>query len=225
MIKKIAFFVFLLVSILDIIGIIFKVDSLVFIFKPLILLSLLFLYSNSVLLRDKWYSTALVFSFFGDSFLLYSGDFSFKIGLGSFLIAHILFIGVVLKRINKTSILRVFASIIPFLIVLLLLLLILKDSLGQLFIPVLIYGITISTFGVVSLIDYLNTKSKKSLLMLIGAIIFIISDSVLAINKFHISAFVFEIIVMTTYITAQYVIYRSMILETADEIKLKSITN
>jgi uncharacterized membrane protein YhhN len=224
MIKKIAFFVFLLVSILDIIGIIFKVDSLVFIFKPLILLSLLFLYSNSVLLRDKWYSTALVFSFFGDSFLLYSGDFSFKIGLGSFLIAHILFIGVVLKRINKTSILRVFASIIPFLIVLLLLL-ILKDSLGQLFIPVLIYGITISTFGVVSLIDYLNTKSKKSLLMLIGAIIFIISDSVLAINKFHISAFVFEIIVMTTYITAQYVIYRSMILETTDEIKLKSITN
>ena len=65
MVKKIALFVFLLVSILDIIGIIFKIDSLTFIFKPFILLALLFLYSQSVEFRNKWYAMALIFSFFG----------------------------------------------------------------------------------------------------------------------------------------------------------------
>ena len=61
MIKKIAFLVFVLVSILDIVGIIFKVPDLIFIFKPFILLSLLFLYSSSVFVINKWYLLALIF--------------------------------------------------------------------------------------------------------------------------------------------------------------------
>ena len=80
--------------------------------------------------------------------------------------------------------------------------------------PVIIYGLTISTFGAVSLLDFLNTKSKRSLLMLLGAIVFMISDSLLAINKFYYPTHIFEIFVMITYVLAQYLIYRSMILET-----------
>lgn len=217
MVKKIALFVFILISILDIIGIIFKIDSLIFIFKPFILLSLLFLYSHSVENRNKWYVMALIFSFFGDVVLLYSGDTVFKFGLGSFLIAHLLFITVVVKRIKKTSLLNSLIAIISFSIVLFLLLFLLKDSLNDLFAPVLIYGITICLFGVVSLIDFLNTRNKKSLFMLIGAIIFILSDSVLAINKFYHAALIFQIAVMVTYVSAQYLIYCSMVLEEKKE--------
>ena len=64
MVKKIALFAFVIVSVLDIVGIIFKIDSLTFIFKPFILLALLFLYSQSVEFRNKWYAMALIFSFF-----------------------------------------------------------------------------------------------------------------------------------------------------------------
>jgi len=81
-------------------------------------------------------------------------------------------------------------------------------------IPVIIYGLTICTFGTVSLINYLSTKSRKSLLMLIGSIIFITSDSVLAINKFYNSSHLFEVIIMITYILAQYLIFRSMVYRT-----------
>ena len=77
--------------------------------------------------------------------------------------------------------------------------------------PVVIYGLTISTFGIVSLIDFLNTKSKMSMLMLFGAIIFMISDSLLAINKFYNPAHLHEVIIMATYIFAQYLIFRSML--------------
>lgn len=214
MIKKFALYIFILVSILDIIGIVFKIDSLVFIFKPFILLSLLFLYAHSVINKNKWYVIALIFSFFGDVFLLYSGDILFKFGLSSFLIAHLLFIAIVIKRIDKRKFSTILTAIIPFSIVLFLLLFLLKDYLNELFIPVLIYGITICVFGVVSLIDFLNTKSKKSLIMLIGAIVFISSDAILAINKFYNTVLILQIVVMVTYISAQYLIYRSMILIT-----------
>ncbi|MEX1382977.1 lysoplasmalogenase [Lutibacter sp.] len=217
MIKKIAFFVFLLVSVLDIIGIIFKIDSLTFIFKPFILLALLFLYSQSVESRNKWYVMALIFSFFGDVFLLYSGENVFKFGLGFFLIAHLLFIIIVVKRIKKVSILNSFIPIISFGIVLSLLLFLLKDTLRDLLIPVVIYGVVISIFGIVSLIDFLNTKSKKSLLMLLGAIVFIVSDYILAINKFYYEALIFQVAVMVTYISAQYLIYCSMVLDEKKE--------
>ena len=94
-----------------------------------------------------------------------------------------------------------------------LLLFLLKDSLNDLFIPVLIYGVVICTFGVVSLLDFLNTKSKKSLLMFFGALVFIVSDAVLAINKFYYAALVLQVAVMVTYISAQYLIYTSMVLD------------
>ena len=217
MVKKIALFVFLIVSILDIIGIIFKIDSLTFIFKPFILLALLFLYSQSVEFRNKWYAMALIFCFFGDVFLLYSGENVFKFGLGFFLIAHLIFITIVAKRIEKISFLNGFISIISFSIVLFLLLFLLKDSLNDLFIPVLIYGVVICTFGVVSLLDFLNTKSKKSLLMFLGAIVFIVSDAILAINKFYNAALALQVAVMVTYISAQYLIYSSMILDKKKE--------
>jgi len=87
------------------------------------------------------------------------------------------------------------------------------NSLGELLIPVIIYGLTISVFGTVAFIDYLNSKSQKSLWMLAGAIVFVLSDSVLAINKFYTQKLLFEVIVMSTYILAQFLIYRSMILE------------
>ncbi len=212
MVRKIALYVFLLVSIFDVVGIIFKIDTLVLIFKPLILLSLLFLYAHSVEEKNKWYVMALIFSFFGDVFLLYAGDTFFKFGLSSFLIAHLLFIVIVVRQLKKISFLNSFIAIILFGFILFTLLYMLKDSLNNLFIPVAIYGLAICVFGVVSFIKFLNARSKKALLMLIGAIVFVASDAILAINKFYYSALVFQITVMVTYITAQFFIYKSMVL-------------
>lgn len=213
MVKKIALFAFILVSVLDLIGIIFNIESLLYVFKPFILLALLFLYTRSVFETNKWYTTALIFSFFGDVFLMYSGQLPFKIGLISFLIAHILFIKIVIHRIKKVSFLNILIAVIPFGIFLSLLIFTLKNSLGELLVPVLIYGFTISMFGVVSLINYVETKSNKSIWMLIGAIVFMISDALLTINKFYNPAHILEVIVMGTYVLAQYFIYKSMVVK------------
>ena len=211
---KIAFFVFVLAATLDIIGIIFSIPMLVYIFKPLIIFSLLFLYVFSLPKRIKWYVIALEFSFFGDVLLLFSGELFFMGGLVSFLMAHLLFIKIVISRVKKVNFLKALFSAIPFLAVFGLLIFTLKDSLHEMLWPVIIYGLTIATFGAVSLFDFLNTKSKKSFLMLLGAIVFMISDSLLAINKFYNPAHILEVFVMVTYVLAQYLIFRSMILDT-----------
>jgi len=214
---KVALLVFILVAILDVIGIILKIQALIYVFKPLILLSLLVLYVVSVRSINKWYVLALIFSFFGDVFLIFTGEFYFIIGLISFLIAHLLFIKIVINSIKKTSLSKIVLSIIPFLIVFSLLLFVLKESLGEMLIPVIIYGLTISSFGAVSLINYVGSKSAKALLMLLGSIVFIISDSVLAINKFYLEAHIFKVIIMITYVLAQYFIYKSMVLSLKDK--------
>jgi uncharacterized membrane protein YhhN len=202
---------FFIASSLDIIGIIFSIPILVYIFKPLIIFSLIFLYTFSLPKRLKWYTIALEFSFFGDVLLLFSGEYFFMAGLISFLMAHILFIKIIVNRIKEVHFSKIIVSAIPFLAVFSLLIFTLKDSLHEMLWPVVIYGLTISTFGIVSLIDFLNTKSKMSMLMLFGAIIFMISDSLLAINKFYNPAHLHEVIIMATYIFAQYLIFRSML--------------
>ncbi|MDP3312015.1 lysoplasmalogenase [Lutibacter sp.] len=209
--QKIALALFIIVAAVDIIGIMFKIPSLVIVFKPLILLSLVTLYLVSVSEINKIYVLALIFSFLGDVFLMFNGELYFTIGLVSFLIAHLFFIKIVSNRLHKTSVLNIIFSVLPFLILLLFLLFFLKNYLDEMLIPVLIYGITISTFGVVSMLDYLNTKSNKSLLMFVGAIIFISSDSILAINKFYSSTAIFAVLIMLTYIVAQFLIYKSEI--------------
>lgn len=209
---KIAFLFFVFVSLLDIVGIIFKIPMLVYIFKPLIIFSLIFLYVFSLPKRLKWYVIALELSFFGDVLLLFEGELFFIFGLISFLFAHLLFIKIVIDRIEKITLKSVLVPSFPFLVVFGLLIFTLKDSLNELLIPVIIYGMVISIFGAVALIDFLKTKSKLSLLMLIGAVIFIISDATLAINKFYSPSHFFEILVMTTYVLAQYFIFRSMVL-------------
>jgi len=154
---------------------------------------------------------ALELSFFGDVLLLFTGKLFFIAGLVFFLLAHVLFIKIVISRIKESNLLKVIFSAIPFLIVFAFLIFTLKNSLQEMLLPVIIYGLTISTFGTVSLIDFLNKKSKKSMLMLFGAIFFMISDSLLAINKFYNPAHVLEVVVMVTYVLAQYLIFKSMV--------------
>ena len=154
---------------------------------------------------------ALIFSFMGDVFLMFEGELYFIVGLVSFLIAHLFFIKIVFGRLQKSTISKILVSIFPFLTLFLFLIFFLKDTLNELLIPVIIYGFTISIFGVVAMLDYVNTKTTQSFLMFVGALIFISSDSILAINKFYNTTQIFAVLIMITYIVAQYLIYRSMV--------------
>ncbi|MDX5583542.1 MAG: lysoplasmalogenase [Aureibaculum sp.] len=200
---------FFVVAISDVIGIIFNIAWLQIVSKPLIILTLFVLYYFSAEKRNNWYLLALFFSFLGDVFLLDKTGY-FLLGIGSFLITQILFIKVIISQLRKVRVHHIIITLLPFVVYFTVLISTIKENLTGFFIPVVIYGITISFFGMVSLLNYFINKSKKSVVLLIGAVLFIASDSMIALNKFHEPRIIYPVAIMITYIFAQYLIYRFM---------------
>jgi len=102
-------------------------------------------------------------------------------------------------------------AILPFSIFFIGLISILKDGLGDFLIPVIIYGVAISIFGFVSLLNNLLKKDRASLLLLSGAVLFILSDSMIALHKFYEAQPIYPAVIMITYIVAQFLIFRYMV--------------
>ncbi len=80
---------------------------------------------------------------------------------------------------------------------------ILWPKLDDMRIPVLIYGITISTMLSAALWQYQKLENKTALYFIIGATLFVTSDSLLALNMFKENFSTAGILIMSTYILAQ----------------------
>ena len=200
---------FFVVAISDVIGIISNITWLQIVSKPLIILTLIVLYYFSTEQRNNWYLLALFFSFLGDVFLLDKNGY-FLLGIGSFLITQILFIKLIISQLRKVRVHHIIITLLPFVVYFTVLISTIKENLTEFLIPIVIYGITISFFGMVSLLNYFINRSKRSAVLLIGALLFIASDSMIALNKFHEPRIIYSVAIMITYIFAQYFIYRFM---------------
>jgi uncharacterized membrane protein YhhN len=153
--------------------------------------------------------SGLFFSWAGDVTLEFSNNnvSMFLIGLVCFLIAHIMYFTVFLLTPGKNSIItkRIWL-LIPVIIYGLLLVFYLYSDLAEMRLPVIFYAAVILTMlsGALNRIEKVNRKSYY--LVLAGAVLFVISDSSIAINKFSHQFESSGIIVMSTYIVAQYLI-------------------
>ena len=208
----IASILFIIISIIDIYAVIAENQLLEIIFKPLLMTCLAVVYLVSVKKPNFWFISALFFSFWGDVFLLFKEEF-FVFGLASFLAAHILFIKITSAFIKKPALSKVIISAIPFVVFLFSLLYLIKSNLGEMMIPVIVYGITISSFGAVAFLNYITNKSIENGWLFLGTIIFIASDSLIAINRFYEPNAMYGVVIMTTYIVAQYLICKAMIVK------------
>lgn len=152
---------------------------------------------------------ALFFSFCGDVFLMYPGELFFMLGLGSFLIAHVLYIRLFSFESTKNWIYRaifiipVFAFVYHF---------ILPSVPENLKLPVGFYVLVITTMGIKAS-ERTQVSSRSYWLVLLGAISFLISDSVLAFNKFTHPINYQAFWVMSTYCLAQFLIAEGYIVE------------
>lgn len=148
---------------------------------------------------DLFFVLGLIFSFLGDFFLLLKSGF--LLGLGSFLLAHIFYI----ISFKKRSLSRVSVGVIVVLLLYLVLLIsFLFPHLKEMKIPVIIYGIIISTML------YFSIKTQEKLLI-VGALFFVISDSVLSVNLFVSSSLLLNLLVMITYILAQVLLVKGIL--------------
>ncbi|MFH6996819.1 lysoplasmalogenase [Flavobacterium sp. FlaQc-57] len=155
--------------------------------------------------------TALLFSWIGDVILLFAdiGEIYFILGLVAFLISHITYCVLFNKQITgEIQINKVFFGIGSLLIAFYLIgmVLFLMPNLGDLKIPVTVYAAVISTMLLFAFNGYLIWTKPASLYVFLGAIVFVISDSILAFNKFHAQIEKSSFFIMLTYLVAQYLI-------------------
>jgi uncharacterized membrane protein YhhN len=151
----------------------------------------------------------LIFSWAGDVILEFSKvkPNLFVEGLLCFLLAHIMYFTVFITTPGKNSILsdRVW-FLIPVMIFGTGLVAYLYGDLAEMKLPVIIYAIVILTMlsGAINRSEKVNQRSYW--LVLAGAVLFVISDSSIAVNKFSLPFESSGIVIMSTYIIAQYLI-------------------
>ncbi|TDO83252.1 putative membrane protein YhhN [Flavobacterium chryseum] len=154
---------------------------------------------------------ALLFSWIGDIILLFADidEIYFILGLVSFLISHIMYCVVFSKQIKAETKTNKFLFAIGSLVIMLYLvgiLSVLYPSLGDLKIPVMVYATVISTMLLFAFNGFLVWKKSGSKLVFIGAIVFVVSDTILAINKFYSPIEKSAFFIMLTYLVAQYLL-------------------
>jgi uncharacterized membrane protein YhhN len=200
---------FLIVLAGDIAGVQLENNLLQTIFKPLIIPVLIGHFASQVKNITaglaKWIVLALLFSLGGDVLLMFQSqqDIFFLLGLSSFLIAHIFYI----IFFHKVRVQEQVKSNVAFLAIVLVyyvgLITLLSPHLGDMKLPVRIYGIIISFMFMLAMHMLFIKNKQAGKWMMIGALLFVISDSVLAINKFYQSFELAGAIIMLTYGLAQ----------------------
>ena len=193
----------------DLLSVFYKWNEVRYFSKPLITI-LLFIYciekAKAKIKSISFLLIALIFSLAGDFFLLFDAinPSLFIFGLISFLIAHVFYILLFLKikKTNRPSQKPYWWLILLVSMYTVSLFLLLYNSLGSLKIPVLIYASVLSMMFLSSAHAFdINKISGK--LCIAGAALFVMSDSLLAINKFYFPFSSAGLLVMLTYSFAQ----------------------
>ncbi len=206
----IASIVFLLLAITDVYAVITQNKSLEMIFKPLLMTTLVVVYLVSVKKPDFWLISALFFSFWGDVFLLDKANY-FVFGLASFLLAHVMYIKMTTQFLTNKAVSKIVLAAISFVLLFTGLLFLIFDNLGEMLVPVIVYGITIATFGASTLLNYQQEKSTANTWLLLGALLFIASDSLIALNNFYQPKHLFDVSIIILYVVSQYLIVKAMV--------------
>ncbi len=190
-------------------------QQLVFISKPLLMLTLAayFYLSTPASNFRRWILFGIIFALFGDVFLMLNGRHGaeasplFMYGLGSFLLTH-LFYTIAFRNYKRPQkgLLQVRPIwLLPFVIYFILFWMNMRGYIGSdLLIPVIIYSSVIVLMAMAG--TNLSNKIPKSAanLILIGIFLFVFSDTCIAINKFtSIQIPKVGIVIMLTYILGQ----------------------
>ncbi|GAA4396779.1 hypothetical protein GCM10023187_05300 [Nibrella viscosa] len=218
--------VYALLTSLEIVGETLPVKLLHYGCKPLLMLSLLvYLYTSrpkeGMTRSLRWIVAGLFFALAGDVFLMIREVDLFAPGLASFLLMQLCYIAAFRISIREggkvLSLRQVVSKALPFVIYLAVFLYFLYTPLmrnpatASLWVPVVVYVLCISSMGILATLRRGSVPAASYRRVLAGALLFMLSDSLIAINKFMVPVPAGALLVMSTYAAAQYGIVTGML--------------
>ena len=215
--------VFIIIVLGDLVGEYLQLPAIDHVFKPLIMLWIgvyFCVYSRGI---DKsvvrMALSAFIASWIGDLFLMFGSQFIyFVLGIASFLTAQIFYVFLFLRTINlsgKKSFLKkkpvwLLAYIVYGIVVYILLF---PNLDGVLKLAVLIYVLAILSMSSMALNRLGNGHPISFTLVFAGSLFFVASDTMIAINRFLVAIPYEGLLIMGTYIGAQYLIMRGLLMQ------------
>lgn len=187
-----------------------KIRIQLLLFKPLTLILIILIATIFPSIETKYkifIVTGLLFSLLGDTFLIFPEQ-HFKKGLIAFLIGHICYI---IAFMIPTGFHFTFWIFFPIVIVGVLYLRYIIPYTGKMKIPIILYILIILIMVWTAAERFHSYPTLRAVLPAIGAVLFMGSDAVLTLNKFRKPFFNAELIILTTYFTAQWFLAVSVI--------------
>lgn len=196
----------------------FNLEYARYVLKPSFMI-LLFVYHVLNAKGDRSYFSRMMrvgflFSLLGDVALMFDEKWPifFIVGLGAFLIGHVgyalAFINSIRLAPGQVSTQSWLGSIIPFTLFSGVFFMMMKDDIvaqdPNLLIPVFAYTVVITLMGITASLRNGLTGTKDFTWILIGGVLFIISDVVIAVNKFMVDFAHDSVLNMSLYLTGQY---------------------
>lgn len=224
MLLKILFAVFVFELIGEMVFIFFEIPIFIFLFKPLLMPLLAFWYLKNTDKPLKPLLYALGFSWGGDvalMFLPYNENF-FLAGLASFLVAHLLYIYIFLKFVDRSKKLilkRRPHLVLPFVLFGLSLLAFLAREAHPDFpamkIPIIVYASVIMLMVISAIARFERVTQNSFAWVLIGALLFMFSDTIIALNNFSLLfedyKYAAKILIMSLYVLGQFYIVKGVL--------------
>lgn len=215
--------VFIVIVAGDLIGEYLQLPAIDHIFKPLIMLWIggyFYLHSKEI---DKTVVrmalSAFLASWAGDLFMMFAGEFIyFVLGIASFLTAQVFYIFLFLRTINLSG-KKSFLKKKPFWLIIYMIygitvyILLFPHLDGVLKLAVLIYVLAILSMSSMALNRFGNGHPRSFTLIFTGSLFFVASDTMIAINRFLVPIPYEGLLIMTTYIVAQYLIMRGLLMQ------------
>ena len=220
---NIAAYIYIIVSLLEIVAEYMGNDTLRFATKPLLMPLLIWFYaqalSGAVNKMHRLMLIAFVFSWVGDVALMFVGvnpNF-FLVGLVGFLITHLFYAVAFTHVVDKNAVPILKQKIwiaIPLAIYFAGLIAVVFPAVeAAMKIPVAVYSTVIATMVLFAINRYGRVSSSSFGLVMGGAFLFMFSDSLIAVNKFLYQGTLSYagVLIMLLYIAGQYLIAKGML--------------
>ncbi len=180
---------------------------------PVLLMYFLASYQYRFSQRSMLVVMALVFSCAGDVSLMGLTSTRFIIGLTCFLLAHVAYIVMFIReRSSDSSHMRFsWKLLFPMVLYILGLMYFLIPGSGPMAAPVVIYGLTILVMWYTASLRFGTRAAYQNWSIILGAALFVISDSMIGINKFYLALPQSDFLIMLTYIGGQFLIINGLI--------------
>ena len=189
--------------------------------KPLIMIwiAVYFLHNKQKTAFTVPVLIAFFFSWLGDNFLMFSGsnELFFFAGVGAFFFAQVTYIFIYSNYsesrgkgyVQKNPWISIF-----FLAYIAGMLILLFPGMEGMMKPIIaVYALSLIAMSMMALNRSGRVGDSSFKLVFVGSLLFLLSDSMIAFNKFHSAIPLAGFLIMLTYISAQYLIMRGLILE------------